>query len=869
MLVTILGIGYGFKGYSKNYIGIPKTTRITQIRIDSVRIDTNKIDTFQVVMDSLSLDSLNKKKKAPIDFPIDYDAIDSIVYDILNSKVYLYNKAEVVYGNINLKADFIIIDQKTKTVYARGVADSTGKVTGKPIFTDAGQVYNSEEMSYNFETKKGKIKEVTTQEGQGYLLANDVKKNEYNEVFIRHGKYTTCNLPHPHFYIALTKAKNIEDKTVSGPAYLVVEDVPLPLALPFGFFPRKGGRSSGILMPEIGEDRELGFFLRNGGYYFGISDKVDLALRADIFSRGSYGFSTFSRYNVRYRFNGNFNATYNDRRFGEPNTASYARNKDFSIRWTHSQDAKAIPGTRFSASVNIATRNNFRNIITTNIQSIVQNDLNSSINFSKSWEGTPFSMSASMTHNQSLSTGLINLGLPNINFSMSRIFPFDSKNRIGPQKWYHKIGINYTGDIQNSISTTDSLLFRRESLRDFRNGFRHQVPISTSFNVLKYLTVSPFANYTERWYLNSIRKTWTGSELLVDTVSGFRRSMEYNTGVSLTTRVYGMLNVNRAGIVAVRHVVTPSLSFSYRPDFSKPNFGYYQRVQSDSAGNTALYSIFENSVFGTPGAGRSNAINFSLDNNLEMKVKSKSDTGDVIKKIRIFDSFRFTGSYNMAADSLKLSNINVVARTVIFGRVNIDIGATYDPYTFIKDSAGNYRRINTFQYDIDKRLGRVVSANISIGTSLNPDAFKPTVNNSNPANNSALKNRYNYADIEMINRFPQYYVDWNIPWNLTINYNVSYTKLFEEATVSQAINFQGDINLTPKWKIGYQSGYDFERNEIVPTVLNIYRDLHCWDLAINWIPFGTYQRYSVDLKVRASILQDLKLSKRREFYERE
>lgn len=857
MLVTILGICYGFEGYSQS----PVDTSVTKISADTLSLDSNKIDSI----------ALKEKKKGPIDLPIKYNALDSIVYDIVNSKVYLYNKAEVFYGNINLKADFIIIDQIKKTVYAKGVADSSGKVSGKPIFTDAGQVYNSEEMSYNFETKKGKIKEVTTQEGQGYLLANDVKKNQYNEVFIRHGKFTTCNLPHPHFYIALTKAKNIEDKTVSGPAYLVVEDVPLPLALPFGFFPRKSGRSSGILMPEIGEDRELGFFLRNGGYYFGINDKVDLAIRADIYSKGSYGFSAFSRYNVRYKFNGNFTTTYNDRRFGEPNTSSYIRNKDFSVRWTHNQDPKAIPGTRFSASVNIATRNNYRNNITTNLQSIVQNDLNSSISFSKSWEGTPFSLNGSMTHNQSLSTGIVSLGLPSISFNMSRIFPFDSKNRVGPQKWYHKIGVSYTADALNRITTTDSLLFESSSLDKFQNGVRHTIPVSTSFNVLKYLTVSPFVNYNERWYFNSIAKQWNGTDVLVDTISGFKRAMEYNTGLSLTTRVYGMFPVNAAGIVAIRHVLTPVLSFSYRPDFSQSQFGYYQNVQSDSAGSSQLYSIFENNngIFGSPGAGRSNLLSYSLDNNLEMKIKTKTDTGDVIKKIRIFDSFRFTGNYNMAADSLKFSNINVVARTVLFGRLNIDLGATYDLYTFEADSNNVYRRVNKFEYDENKRLGRLISANLSIGTNLNPDAFKNKKNNNNPANNSALRNRYNYAEVEMINRFPQYYVDWSIPWNLAINYNLSYNKPLMTASTTQALNVSGDISVTPKWKIGFLSGYDFTTKEITPTSLNIYRDLHCWDLSINWIPFGTYQRYSVDLKVRASILQDLKLSRRREFYERE
>ncbi len=836
---------------------IPTDTTLTKGNIDSLSKNQSSTDSL----------SLNPKKQA-IDVPIKYTAKDSIVYDIIRSKVYLYNKAEVYYGDISLKADYVVIDQLKKTVYAQGVKDSTGKIVGKPIFVDAGQTYNSEEMMYNFETKKGKIKEVTTQEGQGYLLANDVKKNEYNEVFIKNGKFTTCNLPEPHFYIALTKAKNIEDKTVSGPAYLVVEDVPLPLALPFGFFPRKSGRSSGILMPEIGEDRELGFFLRNGGYYIGINDFVDISLRADIYSRGSFGFSALSRYNVKYKYNGSFASNFTDRRFGEPNTLSYIRNKDFSIRWNHNQDPKARPGTRFSALVNIATRNNYRNNITTNIQSITQNNLNSSVSFSKTWEGTPFSLNGSMTHAQNLTDGMVSLGLPSLSFNMSRIFPFESKNSVGAQKWYHKIGVSYTADALNRIDTYDSLLFRREVLKDFKNGVIHRIPVSTSFNLFKYFTFSPFANYNERWYFNSIRKSWDGTQVLTDTIQGFNRSMEYNGGLSLTTRIYGMFPVNKAGIVAVRHVLTPSVSYSYRPDFSKSSFGYYQQVQSDSTGATSLYSIFENNnaLFGSPGGGKSSLLSFNIDNNLEMKVKKETDTGSVIRKIRLFDSFRMTGNYNLAADSLKFSDISFVARTVLFERVNIDVSAVYDLYTLKTDTFGRTFTVNEFEYKKNKRLARLISANLSIGTSLNPDAFKSKASKDQK---QVPKNKYDYAEFEMINRAPQYYVDWSIPWNVAISYILSYNRPLLTSSTQQSVNFNGDISITKKWKIGFTSGYDFTNKEITPTSLNIYRDLHCWDLAINWIPFGTFQRYSVDLKVRASILQDLKLSRRREFYERE
>jgi lipopolysaccharide assembly outer membrane protein LptD (OstA) len=857
LFVIIFVFNSDLKAINRKWTTISIDTLITNPTTDTLSGLTKKLDSI----------SISAQSKNAIDEPIKYNAKDSIVYDIVNSMVYLYNGAEVFYGDINLKADYIIIDQRKKLVYAQGVKDSTGKVVGKPVFSDNGQVYNSEEMMYNFETRKGKIKEVTTNEGQGYLLADDVKKNEYDEVFIRNGKFTTCNLPHPHFYINLTKAKNITDKTVSGPAYLVVEDVPLPLAIPFGFFPRKSGRSSGILMPEIGEDRELGFFLRNGGYYFGINEFFDLALRGDIYSKGSYGFNAASRYNVKYKYNGSFNTSFTDRRFGEPNTASFIRNKDFSIRWNHNQDPKAIPGTRFSASVNIATRNNYRNNITTNIQSITQNNLNSSISFSKMWDGSPFSLSGSMTHAQNLTNGTVSLGLPNVSFNMSRIFPFEPKNRVGDQKWYHRIGVSYSADALNRISTYDSLLFKKETLKDFQNGIRHSIPISTSFNAFKYLTLSPFVNYTERWYFNSVEKNWNGESLLTDTVQGFSRSGEYNGGISMSTRIYGMYPVNKAGIVAVRHVMTPSISYSYRPDFSESSFGYYKTVQSDTTGKTSLYSIFENNngLFGSPGGGKSSMLSYTLDNNLEMKVKKETDTGSVIKKIRLFDSFRFSGSYNMAADSLKLSDIFASARTVLFEKVNIDISAVFDLYALQADTFGTFHKVNQFEYKTNNRIARLKQASVSIGTSLNPDAFK---DKNASAVKTAPKNKYDYAELEMLNRYPQYYVDWTIPWNIAINYVLSYSRPLKTSTTQQSVNFNGDVSITQKWKIGFTSGYDFTNSKITPTALNIYRDLHCWDLAINWIPFGTYQRYSVDLKVRASILQDLKLSRRREFYER-
>ncbi len=837
---------------------------------DTIVVDSTSFYTIDTLTrslnDTISLDTLmaSLKKEPAIKSKIRYSAKDSIVYDITGTQVYLYRGAEVYYEDIILKADYIRIDQQKKIVYAEGVKDSTGKVVGKPVFEDAGQIYNSDYIAYNFETKKGKIREVTTQEGEGYLLANDVKKNEYDEIFIRNGKYTTCNLPHPHYYIALTKAKNTENKTVSGPAYLVVEDVPLPLAIPFGFFPRQSGRSSGVLLPEIGEDAQLGFFLRNGGYYFGFSEYVDLALRGDIYSRGSYGFNMLSRYHVRYRFNGSLAAGYNDRRFGEPETFSFSKTQDFYVRWNHNQDGKARPGTRFSANVNVASRNNYRNQRTPSISSIVQNDLSSSVSYSKNWVGTPFSLSGALAHNQNLQTGRVHLGLPRVSFNVARINPFDSKSRIGEQHWYHRIGLNYTMDAENKIDTYDSVLFKQETLSKFQNGIRHSIPVSTSFNVLKFLVLSPNLNYTERWYFSSVEKAWDGTQVITDTLSGFKTARDYSMGLNTNTRIYGMFNINRAGIVALRHVATPTLGFSYRPDFGEPAFGYYKNVQLDSAGTMGKYSIFENGIYGSPGMGKSSLLSFSLDNNFEMKVKTENDTASSTKKITLIQSLRLGASYNMAVDSMNLSMISINARTVLFNKLNLDFNAVYDPYILRMDSLGVARRLNQYEWNVNKRPGRLTSAGFAVSTNLNADAFK-----SKNKQENELRRKYSRMEMDYVTQHPEYYIDWTIPWSLAINYNLTYSRPMYTAVITQSLNFSGDLSVTPKWKIGFTSGYDFTMKEITPTALNIYRDLHCWDLAINWIPFGTYQRYSVDLKVKASILQDLKLSKRREYYERD
>lgn len=807
--------------------------------------------------DTAGADTVIRLKERPLKSPVKYSARDSIRFDITMKQVYLYGAAEVTYEKIRLKADYIRIDQANFTLYAEGLPDSTGKIRGTPVFEDDGQVYQSDYISYNFKTKKGKIRQVTTSEGEGFLIGEEVKKNEQDEFFVKNGKYTTCNLPDPHFYIAITKAKKQENKIISGPAYLVVEDVPLPLAVPFGFFPARNNRSSGILFPEIGEDQSLGFFLRNGGYYFGLNDYIDVALRGTIFSKGSFGMDVQNRYNVRYKYNGNFSVKYSERKFGEPETPAFEKQKDFFVTWIHTQDSKARPGSRFNASVKAGSSSYLRNN-SYNFRDVTNNNLHSTISYNKSWAGTPFNLDASLGHSQNTQTRDVYVALPKVAFNMSRINPLDSKKRVGSPRWYQQIGVRYTLEASNEINSPDSLLFERSALDRFNNGIRHTIPVSTSFSILKHVTVTPSVNYSERWYFRSIRKAAIGQTIIVDTIQGFETAREYSTSANMQTRVYGMYNINRWGIVALRHVLNPSMSFTYRPDFGKPSLGYYRTLEVDT-GIFQTYSIFEGSVYGTPQRNESGVIGFGVGNNLEMKVRTKNDTADVIKKVKLLESLSISGSYNLMADSLNFSRFVVNARTTLFEKVGVDLNGNFDPYIQVEDSLGRVFTLDRFELNENGRLARLTNASVSLNTNLNAEAFK---------RRPAAPAGYTQDELDYINRNYVAFVDFNIPWQLNMSFNINYSRPSNVSVITKSLNFNGDVNVTKKWKIGFDSGYDFELEKPTFTSLNIYRDLHCWDLAIRWIPFGSYQSYSVDLKVKASVLQDLKLSRRREYYER-
>lgn len=805
--------------------------------------------TKTTVNEGLSSDTVEVRSNDAIKSKVRYSAEDSMRFDIVNEKVYLYGNAKVDYEDISLSASFINVDWTTREVIATYTLDSAGNDIGLPVFRQGNDEFTARVMRYNVDSRKGKIMEVYTQQGEGFIHGETIKKIDDKSYFIRHGKYTTCDLPHPHFSISANKLKIIQDnKVVTGPAYLVIADVPTPFAIPFGYFPTRKGRSSGILFPTFGESGRLGFFFKEAGYYFGIGDYVDFAVTGDIYTLGSWATRLYSNYASRYKFNGNVALSYSKIRDGEPDVPGSSILTDFFVRWNHRQDPKANPSSVFSANVNFGSSDYFSNNIST-ASNYLTNTFQSSIAWNKFWPTKPYSLSLSATHSQNTITRDVTLSIPNANFSVNRFYPLQRKNVAGGSKWYEKLGISYQTNLLNTISTKDTLLFKEESQDQFRSGMSHSVPVSTSLKVLKYFTLSPSINYNENWYLETIRKNYdeNTNSVVTDTVNGFRAARYFNVNASMNTRIYGMMQFAKGKVAAVRHVLTPTVSFNYRPDFSSEAFNSYKEVQTDSLGNTTKYSIFETGIFGGPPSGRSGVIGFSLDNNIEMKTRSVSDTAVTYNKVKLFESLNGGISYNLAADSLNWSNLNINARTVLLDKVNLDYSGSFDLYAL--DAEG--RRINTFEFEQNRKLARMVSSRFAVGYRL-----------------SGKSDRSEESKQKMIRENLGPYLDMSVPFNLTLNYNLVYSKPgLDEATVNQTINAFGDLTLTPNWKLTFNTGYDFTVKDLSYTSVGIYRDLHCWEMRLNWVPFGFQQNYNFQINVKSSILQDLKLTKKNDIYD--
>jgi len=842
-----------------------------------------KADTTAKADTSQSKNGLNSTVK--------YAAEDSIVTDHINNIVYLYGRARITYEDAAIDADYIRLDQKNHSAYARGAVNpKTKRYSGKPILKQKNESpVTADSLIFDYVTKKAKIYQAFSEQQGNYISGGQAKKLNEDEIAYRNILFSTCNLPYPdtHFGIIITKGIAEKNQIISGPAYLEIEGVPLPIAIPFGFFPKPDKRTSGIILPTFGEDAQLGFNLRNFGYYLGFGDKFDLTNYGSIYSKGSFELSSDARYLDRYKYSGDLSLSYGYHKFGLPTDPAQ---KDFNIRWSHTQNPNAHPGTTFSASVNAGTSTYYSNNASTvnyNLTALTQNNLRSGITYGKVWAGTPFTLNISAEHSQDLTNKTISLDLPRFTFQMASVNPFDNKNRIGEQKWYQRINVTYTLTGDNKVSAIPESQFLTKSLfKRFQNGFQQTIPVSLSLNVFKYFQFSSSVNYNEVDYLQTIRKRYargntSGADSLVnDTVPGFRRAGSYSLSTGLSTKLYGTLNFKGGRLKAIRHTLTPSISFNYRPDYNNDSYGYFKNVVSNPAipypYALTRYSIFDQSLYGGPSGGRSAGLGFSVDNTIEAKVRAKStDTTNTDRKVPILQGLSFSTFYNFLADSMKLSPINVSGRTALFNqKLGINFSGTFDPYTtIVRDSIANgqitkyVRHINQYTLQAGK-LPRLTTFQVSTNFSLNSNTVKNQNQQKNQNTNNTLQgiNQQQSDALAAINRNPNAFVDFNIPWNVNLSYSFSYYNSGIATNVTNSVNVNGDFNVTPKWKLQYTTGYDVRLNKVTTTSLSIYRDLHCWDLAFQWIPFGYYKYYSVDLRVKASILQTLKLNKRKDYY---
>jgi len=814
--------------------------------------------------------------KGDIETTVKYSASDSILFSVDRQIVYLYGNAKINYGQIILEGAEIEINYETNILSAHPRIDSTGRMIGKPVFKDGVDRFETKEIKYNFKTRKAYISGVVTQNGDAYMHGEEVKKNQDDVLFINHGRYTTCNLAHPHYFISSRKLKIIpQDKIVSGPFNLVINDVPTPLGFPFGMFPSTHERKSGVIFPSYGEEVRRGFFLRNGGYFIAINDYINLALTSDFYTKGSFGINASSTYRKRYKYSGSFRFNHSTLKLGGEGNDS--RSNDFRISWSHNPQNKGTG--RFSVSVNAAT-STFNQNNALDIQNNIRTTLNSSISYSKSFTGTPISMGLNGRFNQNLRTKEVNLLLPELSVNVQNIYPFRKKGKAA-STWYEKLvfrySLNGTNQINNRINSDSIAPFDLKTLPDLisvsKKGFKHTIPISTSVKVLKYFTLTPNLNYTERWYFEKLDYSFDPEtkQIVTDTIDGFTRINDWSTGVSLTTRIYGTYFIRGKKIEAIRHLITPNLSFNYRPDFSDLKFGIFQEVQKNEEGDTEFRSRYRGFVFGAPGQGKSGSIGFGLTNNLEMKVRSKKDTAKTFIKIPLINNFSISSSYNLVAESFNLSTISWNGNTSLFNRkLNLNLSGNIDPYIYelnepitIDDNGKrvvNQTRVEKFAWNNGRGIGQLTSITLSARTSLNPKAFA--------TEDRVRQSTMREEEKEFIINNPDLYVDFNIPWNLSLGYSLSRTRIgFRDPTIRQTLRFSGNLSITEKTKIQFNSGYDIEKKEFTQTRFNISRNLHCWEMLFSWTPFGNFESFDFTIRVKSSMLQDLKLNRRRSFFD--
>ena len=857
-------------------------------------------------------------KKGDIETTINYSAKDSMIFDTESKKLFLYGKTHIDYDVMSIESNSTIIDWDKRTLSSKYDLDSTGRKVGKPVFTQKDEVYETEDIVYNFKNKRALIKGVVTERDGAFMHGEDVKKNEFDELFITGGKYSTCNLADPHFFIESDKIKVIPgNKIVTGPFNLKFREIPTPLWGPFGMFPQPKRKASGIIFPSYGEEQRRGFFLRDAGYYFAFNDYIDLRLTGDIYSKGATGLNASSNYRKRYKFSGGVNFSYLKNVSNE--VENPLERTDYSIRWNHRPETRG--NSSFSSSVNIQTSSYNQNnlVLNQSYDRQISSQFASNVGYSQRFQGTPFNMNLNARHSQNVATGIANLSLPDFSLNMNRIYPFkkvisNSKSPIAKISFSHNFvaknefsnapvssaplggGINVINASETDVDAEPLELFSnlKELYPQAKIGGRHSIPVSTSFNLLKFFTVSPSVSYQEVWYLRALEYTWVDEEkgIRIDTVDGFSRAGSWSSGASMNTRLYGTHFFKGDGKVqAVRHVATPSVSFSYSPDFGDPKYGVWQDVQIDSLGNTRRLSKYNGFAYGSPNGSKSETMSFSLSNNLELKVKDLKDSTKDYKKVKLFDNFSMSSGYNFAADSFKLSNINWNARTSFFkGAMSVSVNGTFDPYMYelISESTNasgvrsvNDRRLDKYTWNNGQGIGNLSALNTSVSLRLKPKSKRKDKDNEDPydvANNLADPNSYqdptdlnnpalqDNEEAAYILQNPQEYVDFKLPWSLNIQYSINRRQSgFEEANITQSTSFSGSLALTDKTQVSFRSGYDFKAKEVTITSISVNRDLHCWALSFNYVPFGRFQSFNLSIRPKSSLLQQLKLDKRRSF----
>ena len=884
--------------------------------VAALKRDTTVMDSLELAIylhnkavdDSLALDSINRQRKHGIDSPVEFSANDSLLYEAGNGMAYLFGDSHVKYQNMDLQSENIFLSLDSSLVHATGARDSvSGKLFGNPVFQMGSDTYQSDTMAFNFKTKKGFIQQVYTEQQEGYLTSQLSKRGANGELYLQHGRYTTCDEPHPDFYLALSRAKVRPGKdVVFGPAYLVVCDVPLPLAIPYGFFPFTKSYSSGFIMPTYGDETERGFYLRDGGYYFAISDQMDLKLLGEIYTKGSWGVSAASNYRKRYRYSGSFYGSYQNSVTGEKNLPDYSKTTSFKIQWSHRQDAKANPYSTLSASVNFATSSYERNNLTSmyNPQTMTQSTRTSSVSYSTSFSSIGMSLSTTMNLNQNMRDSTIAMTMPDLNISISRFYPFKRKHMVGKQRWYEKIAMSYTGHFSNSISTKEDKLMHSNLIKDWRNGMQHSIPVSASFTVLNYINLTASFNFTDRTYTNKIMRSWDGTKEQSDTIYGLYNVYNWNMSLAASTKLYGFLTPPRSflggKIQKIRHVFTPQISLNYAPDFSASRYGYYETYQkTDSEGNVTMveYSPYQNSLYGVPGKGKTGSISFDMSNNLEMKMYDRNDS---LKKISLIDEFGASMSYNMAAKIRPWSDLSTRIRLKLTKSYTLNMNAVFASYVYEADSVGARPRLSEHTtYWEQGKIGRFqgMSQNLSytisndkiskifkwlrgerdnnkekddkeseidddysIETNIDPEMEK--------AKHGAKKQNAGLAETD-----EDGYMPFSLPWSLSFGYGITMredtdVKKFNYKTMrypykfTQNLNMSGNIRLSDGWNISFSSGYDFENKKISMTTASLSRDLHCFNMSCS-VVLSPYTSYNFSFRCNASTLTDaLKYDKR-------